>query len=219
MTAATPVSVPLGAIQLAPGSAIAIEDISWEQYERILAERGMGSLPRIAYFEGTVELVAPLPAHERPNRFLSDLVKALLDSQERDWEDFGSTTLRRAIKQAGLEPDSCFYLDANAEQVRSCWMEMDLGIYPPPDLAIESDLTSRTALDAYKAIAVPELWIYRDRQLSLYRLRDNGYTLSETSAVFPDMAIVKNLSHWVERGMTEGASRVLREFRQVLERE
>jgi hypothetical protein len=30
---------------------------------------------------------------------------------------------------------------------------------PPPDLAIQTDVTSKTTLDAYEAIAVPELWI------------------------------------------------------------
>lgn len=37
-----------------------------------------------------------------------------------------------------------------------------MDIYPPPDLAIESDITSKTFLSAYEAIGVPELWIYDD---------------------------------------------------------
>ena len=31
---------------------------------------------------------------------------------------------------------------------------------PPPDLAIETSVASKTKLDAYEAIAVPELWIF-----------------------------------------------------------
>ena len=37
---------------------------------------------------------------------------------------------------------------------------IDLAVDPPPDLAIESDFTSKTRIDAYLAIRVPELWVY-----------------------------------------------------------
>lgn len=36
--------------------------------------------------------MSPLPAHERTHRIIGDIVKVLLDSQERDGEEFGSTT-------------------------------------------------------------------------------------------------------------------------------
>jgi Uma2 family endonuclease len=45
---------------------------------------------------------------------------------------------------------------------------MDLETYPPPDLAIESDVTSITTLDAYQSLCVPAVWLYRDRQLKIY---------------------------------------------------
>jgi Uma2 family endonuclease len=35
---------------------------------------------------------------------------------------------------------------------------LDLTLDPPPDLAIEVDVTSKTGLDAYQALGVPELW-------------------------------------------------------------
>jgi Uma2 family endonuclease len=35
---------------------------------------------------------------------------------------------------------------------------LDLTIDPPPDLAIEVDVTSKTGLDAYQGLGVPELW-------------------------------------------------------------
>ncbi len=136
MTVATPVTIPIKNIQLDPGSAISIHDITWEQFEAILEELGEERRTRIAYSKGTLEIVSPLPAHERPHRIIGYLVTTLLDAQERDWEDFGSTTFRKKAKEAGLEPDTCFYIQ-NARQVRDC-MRMDLNIYPPPDLAIES---------------------------------------------------------------------------------
>lgn len=39
---------------------------------------------------------------------------------------------------------------------------IDLTLDPPPDLAIEVDVTSKTGLDAYRALGVPELWRFED---------------------------------------------------------
>jgi hypothetical protein len=51
------------------------------------------------------------------------------------------------VKAAGLEPDDCFYL-ANYQAVIGK-DRIDLSVDPPPDLAIESDYTSKTKVDAY----------------------------------------------------------------------
>ncbi|MEH2140672.1 hypothetical protein [Nostoc sp.] len=56
---------------------------------------------------------------------------------------------------------------------------------PPLDLAIETDVTSKTTLDAYVAIAVPELWIYDSKKIKIYLLRDGHYIESDNSPNFP----------------------------------
>jgi Uma2 family endonuclease len=80
---------------------ITIPDVSWEQFEAILAELGSGRSIRIAYSRGTLEIISPLPAHERPHRIIGYIVTTLLDAQERDWEDFGSTTFKQQQRQLG----------------------------------------------------------------------------------------------------------------------
>ena len=82
---------------------------------------------------------------------IADIVKAILDSQGRDWEDFGSTTFKLS-EIAGVEPDTCLYIQ-NAVQMQGC-TQIDLEIDPPPDLAIECDVTSKTTLEVYAAIGV-----------------------------------------------------------------
>ena len=80
MVASVPVAIPIRAMTLSPGSHILIENVSWEQYEALLAELGEERLvPRINYCRNTLELMASLPAHERQNRIIADIVKALLD--------------------------------------------------------------------------------------------------------------------------------------------
>lgn len=93
---------------------------------------------------------------------------------------------------------------------------MDLGVYPPPDLAIESDVTSRTTLDAYQALGVPEVWIYRNRTLKIYLLQNDDYTESSISLIFPNLPIPEMIPQLVHKAIDEGTSRMLRELKTLL---
>jgi len=204
------VTIPIRAIELTPGSLISVQNVSWQDFETLLTELPEKRSTRIAYYRGTLEIMSPLASHERPHRIIGYIVTAILDAQERDWDDFGSTTLKRP-QIAGVEPDTCFYIQ-NAAQVRGC-THMDLSTYPPPDLAIESDVTSKTTLDAYTALRVPEVWIYRSQQLKLYVLQESGYVETSISPIFPDLAIAELIPEWVQKAIAEGTSKMLREIR------
>ncbi len=168
MTVLNLAKLPITTIDLSPGSHLLIHDVTWDQYEALLATwQEERRIPRMNYCNGVLELMSPLPAHERPHRIIADIVKAILDAQERPWEDFGSTTFKQP-KRAGLEPDSCFYIQ-NAERVRAL-MRIDMEKDPPPDLAIEADVTSKTTLEAYATLQVPEVWIYDNGNLTIYLL-------------------------------------------------
>lgn len=204
------VTIPIRAIELTPGSTISIHNLSWQDFEEILTELGEKRSTRIAYYRGTLEIMSPLALHERPHRIIADIVKAILDAQGRDWEDFGSTTLKQP-EIAGVEPDTCFYIQ-NASCVRGC-TNMDLAVYPPPDLAIESDVTSKTTLNAYEVLRVPEVWIYRNPQLKIYILQNGDYAESSISSIFPDLPITKMIPQLVQKAIDEGTSRMLRELK------
>jgi Uma2 family endonuclease len=212
MTVATPVTIPLKNIQLNPGSLITIRDITWEQFEAILEEReAEGIRTRIAYSKGTLEIMSPLPAHERPHRIIGDIVKVLLDVQGRDWEDFGSSTFRKKAKEAGLEPDTCFYIQ-NARKVRDR-KRIDITVDPPPDLAIEADVTSKTTLEIYEALEVPEVWIYTEEKFTINVLTEWKYVESSISPTFPNLPILELIPQLVDRAFTDGSSTMLRELR------
>ena len=208
------VTIPIKSIDLRHGSAIAIQSISWHDCENILNELGEDRQTRIAYHNGTLEIMSPLARHERPHRIAGYVVTTILDFQGKDWEDFGSTTFQKQ-GIAGVEPDTCFYV-ANSAVVRNCQGRIDVGIYPPPELAIESDVTSKTLLSAYEAIAVPEVWIYRDDRLKIFLLTNGNYLESEISLLFPDLAIKSLIPQLVNRALEIGTSAMLREFRKSL---
>ncbi|MDY7007035.1 MAG: Uma2 family endonuclease [Cyanobacteriota bacterium] len=208
-------TIPINKIQLNPGSLITLNDLTWEQFEAFMKEKeAKGIRTRIAYIQGTLAIMSPLPAHERPHRIISDIVKVLLDSQERDWEEFGSTTFRKRAKKVGLEPDNCFYIQ-NAQKMRPR-MRIDMTVDPPPDLAIEVDVTSKTTLDAYEALEVPELWIYTEEKFTIKVFTDGLYVESSISPTFPDVPILDLIPSLVKQAFAMGSSKMLREFRKKM---
>ncbi|WP_017318043.1 Uma2 family endonuclease [Mastigocladopsis repens] len=207
------VTIPIQAIKLAPGSQIAIHNLSWEDFERLLEDLGEKRKTRVTYYRGTLEIMSPLALHERPHRIIAYIITTILEIQGRNWEDFGSTTFKRP-DIAGVEPDTCFYIQ-NASQVKGC-TQMDLAVYPPPDLAIESDVTSKTTLNAYIALGVPEVWIYSTRQLTIYILEASAYVESALSPTFPDLPITELIPRLVQKAIDDGTSQMLRELKTLL---
>lgn len=196
---------PVSLLQLAPGSAVTIPNVSWEEFESILQELGEKRSARVAYSNGTLEIMVPLPEHERPKDLISDIVKTLLKRTGRRYEPFGSTTFKRE-NTAGVEPDACFYIQNYQRMINRRRLEPN---DPPPDLAIETDVTSKTTLDAYYAIAVPELWIYDSGKLTIYLLRDGKYVKSITSPSFPNIPLTEIIPAIVERAWQVGSVQAL----------
>ena len=207
------VNTPVKEISLSAGSRISIDNLTWQDFEQLLLDTAENRNTRMVYYKGTLEIMSPLALHERPHRIIADIVKTILEVQERDWEDFGSTTFKRP-DIAGVEPDTCFYIQ-NAEFVRDC-TSMDLSIYPPPDLAIESDVTSKTALKAYESILVPEVWIYSNQRLAIHILHSDRYIETSTSLVFPDLPITEIIPTLVQQAIKHGTSRMLRYLKSQL---
>lgn len=210
------VTVPIQSIELTPGSCISIDSLSWQDYENFLAERGK-SRSRVAYYRGTLEIVFPLAFPERVHRIIASIVTAILEFQGRDWENFRSTTFKRDTI-AVIEPDTCFYIE-NVVNLPSASCPLPPAFsYPPPDLAIESDVTSKTTLDAYLAIAVPEVWVYSEGKLKIYLLDGGVYREGTVSRIFPDLNLCERIPRLVNDAMERGTRMMLRELKESLGR-
>ena len=174
---------PVSQITLAPGSVVTIPNISWLEFESILAELGEKRSARIAYSKETLEIMVPLPEHEVPKDLISDIVKTLLKSAGRRYQPLGSTTFKQE-GSAGIEPDACFYI-LNYQRMlgRRRLKPDDL----PPDLAIKTDVISKTTIDAYLAIGVPEVWVYDRGRFDIYLLQDGEYVESDISPNFREL--------------------------------
>ncbi|MGK7942271.1 MAG: Uma2 family endonuclease [Crocosphaera sp.] len=205
------VTIAIPKIELTPGSTITIPNLSWDDFESLLDDLGEKRKTRLRYYQGSLEIMSPLALHERPHRIIAYIITTILENQRRNWEDFGSTTLKRA-KVAGVEPDSCFCID-HASVVQGC-TNLDLEQYPPPDLAIECDVTSQTTVNAYTALQVPEVWIYRHHQLTIYVLENNSYRAVENSLSFPNFPIKQLIPQLVQQAIEKGTRPMLKQLKQ-----
>lgn len=197
------IELPPGTLLNFPGTLV--------DYEQLLTQLGDRAIPRIRFRDEYILLMSPLPEHGKEIDIIADIVKALLSHQGRDWDSFHPVTLRCG-KEAGLEPDACFYID-NFQAILGK-RKLDMSIDPPPDLAIEIDVTSFTRIEDYIPLAIPEVWIYKQGELNIYRFEDNSYLATDTSKIFPDFPIKQMIPQYVDRAWKVGSSGALREFSQ-----
>ncbi|HAN45058.1 MAG TPA: hypothetical protein DCQ32_00690 [Cyanobacteria bacterium UBA8156] len=209
------VTIALDRIEILPGQRLCLHDIDWPQLEAILAELGEKRATRIASYQNTLEIRMPLPEHERLKVILGDLLKILLDHLDMEWESLGSTTYKKRSDRAGIEPDDCFYIRNYRAAVGM--KRVDLTQDPPPDLAIEVDLTSKTQIRAYEAIGVPEVWCCDRHQLKIYLLENGQYQASATSATFANIDVTALFSEFLNPDETKPMSERRRDFRQRLQ--
>ena len=205
------VTLQLRQISVPPGHRVLFHDVSWQEFEAILAELGEARATRIAYSQGTLEIRMPLPEHEVNKEIIGDMVKILMEELEIDRQCFGSTTFKRKDMAQGIEPDQCFYIQNH--QVMRGKRRLDLTVDPPPDLAIEIDVTSKTQLEAYEILQVPERWRYETNQLQINLLQEGKYVASPSSPIFSGLPIIELISEFVVQSLTLGRSPTLREFR------
>ncbi|WP_107670119.1 Uma2 family endonuclease [Cyanothece sp. BG0011] len=208
MSATIPFVIPINQISLEPGSQVTITDISWPEFETMLQQLGENHSARLSYSKGILEIMVPLPEHERAKELISDIVKILLKLTKRKYEPFGSTTFKKE-GIAGVEPDACFYIKNYQRMISRRRLQPD---DPPPDLAIECDLTSKTTLEAYQTIKVPELWIYDSGNLKIYLLQNDKYIHSQMSPTFPNINLTQIIPDAVERSWQVGSFQTLEEL-------
>src|SRR5579872_428393 len=89
---------------------IVLNGVSWAYYEQTLKEIGDRPI-RVAYLDGMMELMSPLPEHGRGAFAIGDLVSHLTLECDISRISFGVTTFRRKAKAVGAEPDACFYFN------------------------------------------------------------------------------------------------------------
>ncbi len=197
-------------LRIQPGQQLLLSDVSWQQFENILAELGEHRAAKLSYSHGFLEIMVPLPEHEKAKEMIGDLVKTLLNKRSINYDALGSTTLKNEKMTQGVEPDACFYIQNQAAIIGK--NRLNLSVDPPPDLAIEIDLTSRTQLENYQILGVPELWRYGKQGLQINILQAGKYVESNFSPTFPDIPIIELVNQYVQQSQVVGSSQAIQAF-------
>ncbi|MDC3956298.1 Uma2 family endonuclease [Polyangium jinanense] len=180
---------------------VILNGMTWQDYERLLADRGDQAGARMAFLDGTIELMRSSFHHEGVKKTLCRLVEAYADERGLDLNGYGSWTLKNALVGRGLEPDACYALGVPGGDL--------------PQLAIEVVWTSGglNKLDIYRSLGVGEVWIWeRGAGFSVHVLRDGRYEKATRSALLPELDLAL-LQSFVE---SPNQSQAVRAFREAL---
>lgn len=199
-------------ITVPPGQRVLLKDVSWKEFEAILEDLGEHRGARIAYDNGTLEIRKPLPEQETGKVLISNLVEILLEELDIEFWSLGSTTFKNQIMTQGIEPDNCFYIQ-NEAAVRGK-NRLDLTVDPPPDLALEIDVTSRTHPRIYQGLGVPELWQFDKGTLTISLLQKDGtYQQGDRSQIFPKFPLTEVIPQYLNQAKTAGRNKTMKAFR------
>lgn len=164
---------------------IILPGVSWETYQRLLADLQDSHAAHFAYDQGRLEIMVLSAEHEEDKDVLTLLVNVLAEELGIDVRSFGSATFQRQDLARGFEPDACFYI-AHEARVRGK-KKLDLAIDPPPDLIIEIDISSPSLnkFPIFAALRIPEVWRYDGRRLTIFTLAGETYVERTESVALP----------------------------------
>lgn len=185
-----------------------LPNASWELYEQLLA--GAGN-KRLTYDEGVLEIMSPLPIHETIKKMLGRMIELMAVELNVPMEGLGPTTFKSRVLAKGLEPDECYYV-AHADAIRGV-KSIDLNIHPPPDLAIEVDITSDSLprQPIYERLGIAELWRFDGETLHVLHLVGGKYESREESIAFPGLKPAELLL-FVAAAAQDGQTPTMRRF-------
>jgi Uma2 family endonuclease len=182
------------------GASLVFQDVSWEDYEALVEDLWDRPGLRVTYDEGRLEIMSPLPEHEEYKEFIARMVYLMSDELDVNVEPRGSATWKRKKLKKGTEPDTCFYVAANADAIIGR-RKIDL------------------EFPVHAALGVPEIWLYNSRQTRafIYELCDHSYVEIACSRFFPILAS-SALADFIEQSKTQGHKAVLSAFRKWINR-
>jgi Uma2 family endonuclease len=170
-----------------------LHGVGWSDYQRISAIRGDGSVPRMSFIDGELQLMRPSFEHERIKCAIRSLLSEWCLERDVTYSSLGSWTLQDEATACATEADDCYVFGRSRRA-------------PRPDLAIEVIWTDAgfDKLEIYARLRVPEVWIWFAGTITPYVLRGSGYRESEQSATLPGIDL-RQLASLLDRDPTSDA--------------
>lgn len=133
---------------------------TWEKFRLIQQASEDSPGVRLAYYNGTIEILMPGEDHEFFAHVIGYLLTTFFLEKGISFKPTGAKTQEQE-GQASAQADQSYCIG---------------GVKPIPDLSIEIIFTSEgNKLSRYQTIGVPEVWFWEDGVLTLHLLRNSGY--------------------------------------------
>jgi Uma2 family endonuclease len=207
-----------------PLGGIVLKGIHWDTYQALVRDLELQPSRRLTYDNGSLEIWMPLPPHESYKRWLGRFVEIVTEELDIEIRSLSASTWSREDLAKGVEADECYYIQ-NEAVIRGK-MAIDLMVDPPPDLAIEIDITnpSLPRLPIYRALGVPEVWRFDGSRLQFLRLIDGEYrdvttsiairlltvdvvqTLLQEASEMGETSWAKLVRRWVREGLSSSGN-------------
>ena len=194
---------------------VVLQNISWRTYQSLVTDFEQEPSVRLTYDSGTLEIRIPLDPHESYKKLIGRLIEAATEELGLEIRSLGSRTCDRQDITKGLEPDQCYYIQ-NEPQVRGV-MQINLNKLPPPDLAVEIDITSSSLnrFAIYQALGVPEIWRFDGRNLTIHLLQADEYKVAQRSVALSPLQ-ASDFSAYLSPSEATGENSLIRQFRTAL---
>jgi Uma2 family endonuclease len=197
-----------------PELRMVIREVAWETYDA-LSEQRTGSVPRMTFDQGVLEMMSPMREHENIGCLIGRLAEAYSEIHDIEIISVASMTVKRSSLSKGFEPDESYYVTHAAQMLSKT--KMDFEIDPPPDLVIEVEITSSAIekLKLFAAMNVPEVWRHDGTQLTMYRLEDSSYREIPSSVELPGLEAGRINATLIHRNSI-GETKLIKEFRKSI---
>jgi Uma2 family endonuclease len=195
-----------------------LQGVPWELYQE-LRDLPENDHVRMTFDEGVLEMMTPSARHERWSELIGQLIRVWMEELSIDIVSCRNMTVSRKDLQKGLEPDNCYYIQHESQVWQKA--ELDFAVDPPPDLAIEVDVSRSSAgkRSLYAAFGVPEVWRYDGQQLEVFTLGpEHRYVSSAESVCFPRIPLGE-MSRVLGQVGTERERVLILSFRDYVRRE
>lgn len=165
-------------------NSIVLHGVSWQLYQALRNEESNNHV-RMTFDRGDLELMSPLKKHGKFATLLDRMIYEWTRLHRIKIESGRDMTCDRDDLEKGLEPDLCYWI-ANQHKVFGK-DAIDFAVDPPPDLALEVEMTrtSIPKLPIYEALKVPEVWRWKNGLEVLHLSREGHYATVSDSVELP----------------------------------
>jgi Uma2 family endonuclease len=182
-----------------PQAATLIHNVTWQQLAEIDDAFSKFGRFRLAYLDGTLEIMPVSNDHEDIKKTIAILLEAYMRAIGIRFYGRGGPTMATEEQDARKEPDESYNIETRKAY---------------PDLVIEVVFTHGGVdkLEIYRRLGVREVWFWEDGVLAMYELADGQYTQIENSQLLPQLPIDAFLRYITYHDQYDAVTEFLKEI-------